>query len=189
MLKLLHHLALLSLVFAFATAAGAKPKPGPNFDDIMESYSLDQLEEVASYFSARVEADPLPKGDKIIKCDPPMTKINTWLAGPMAKLLDERRKLEVEYYVKKPAAFAARIKACVGRCMCAPYQAVLDAAANAPGLFDAAAHQANLKALKSEMRKVSVKQLRKCAEKSDWFCESDLQKYLQHPRPAPKKRS
>jgi len=168
-------LALVSLVTGSAVAAKKL-----NFATMLDTYNLEQIEQVGAYLMARVENDPLPKGEKIIKCDPPMSKVNSWMAGTMKQLVDERRKREVDLYVRDTASYLSRVKGCADRCSCAAYQSVFEQGGTL-GTMDAKAHELNVKALKQEIRKTSPKLLRKCAEQASWFCGSELQKYLVSP--------
>ncbi len=181
-------IVIWAIVLASLPVVASKKKPGKaTLESVLEAYNFEQIEQVAIYLTSRVEADPLPKGEKIIKCDPAMMKVNAWLAGPMPKLQDESRQLAAAAYVNDPASFKVQISGCSSRCSCEAYRVVLDGAANQSGVADSPAHQANLKILKQEMRKVSAKFLRQCATKAEWFCDSELQKYLAHPRTSAKK--
>lgn len=171
---------VFAIVLALVIAASASAAKKLNFASMLDTYSLEQTEQISTYLLARVEADPLPKGQKIIKCDPPMTKVNAWLAGTVKQLVDERRKREVDLYVRDTASYLSRVKGCSDRCTCGAYEAVFEQGGTM-GTMDAKAHAANVKALKQEMRKSSPKLLRKCAERVDWFCNSDLEKYLMSP--------
>lgn len=151
-----------------------------NFASMLETYKMEQIEQAGAYFMARVESDPLPKGEKLLACDPPMSKVNTWMAGTMKQLIDERRKREVDLYVRDTSSYGSRIKGCSEHCSCEAYKVVLELGGQM-GTIDPKAHEANGALLKQEMRKVSPKFLRKCAERATWFCGSDLLKYLASP--------
>lgn len=172
---------LLLIALSFQPAFGKKRKL--DFDAMLDLYSLDQMEQAANYFMARVELDPLPKGQKLIKCDPPMVKVNAWMSGPMARLSEERRKREVDVYVRDAAGYLARIKSCADKCTCPAYKAVVEMGGK-KGALDPAGHEKNVNAIKHEMRKVSEKLRRKCAVQADWICGSELQKYLMSPAAA-----
>jgi hypothetical protein len=173
---------VVSAMGSSALAAGDKKtsqkKPKKiNLSSMLETYSVEEVEQVSTYLTARVESDPLPKGEKIIKCDPPMVRVNAWLAGPMALLSEESRKQEAELYAREPSHYLNRIKGCAQKCSCSAWEFITTEGAT-KGVMDDKAHQANLKALKMELRKSNPRLLRKCAEKADWFCDSPMMKYL-----------
>ena len=169
--------ALVFLLAAGHADAKKKKHKGPTSDDIVKTYSMDQIEEVSNYLLARVEADPLPKGAKIIACDPPITKVNAWLSGPVHSLTDEKRALEDEAYKKSPAAFAEKIRGCADRCTCNAYQLLFEDVGE--GLKENPDHTKNLSAMKLEMRKAGKDQSLKCAKSLKWFCGSPFDKFLQ----------
>lgn len=178
-LKFFFACAILLFSLALSALAGAKGKKGETLDSIARKYSLDQLEQSANYMLARVEADPLPKGKKIISCDPPIEKINTWLAGTVRALIDEKRTAELESYKKDPASFAKRLRGCADRCTCNPYAAMFeeigDAGVQGPL---GTAHSENVALLKKEMRLAGKDQSMKCAKTLSWFCSSPLHEFL-----------
>jgi hypothetical protein len=182
--KILTRVSVLAILLALAmtplTTHGAtkkKSRKAPSSEAILKSYSMDQIEGVSNYLLARVEADPLPKGTKVLSCDPSMTKVNAWLSGPIHALTDEKRATEVEAYKKSPATFAQNIRGCSDRCTCNAYQLLFEDVAEA--LKDDLAHAKNLAAMKTEMRKVGKDQSLKCAKALLWFCGSPFDQYLQ----------
>src|SRR5690242_18251652 len=101
-------LIVFAMVFPIEGQAARSKKK--KFDEVVKSTNMDQIEQAANYFLARVEADPLPKGEKILKCDPPMRKVNAWLAGPLRALSDEKRTSEIEDYKKDPGKYFGRVR-------------------------------------------------------------------------------
>ena len=167
----------LTMVFFMVSPAGAGKRKKSKLSEVIERRSIDEIEQVTNYLTVRVEADPLPKGQKILKCDPTMVKVNSWLAGKMAKLSDEKLKAESDAYRANPKPYLKRIKWCADRCTCAVYNRLF--AAIGAEMAANSAHKGNQEQLKKELRKRKEKaRSLQCAKKLEWFCESDIHKYL-----------
>lgn len=182
----------------FEVAIGAEPKKANRTkkitsEEILKSYSLEQIAQVSNYFLARVEAEPMPEiqnsnqkntqknkksAQKIMKCDSAISieKVVFWMSGPLRALGDEKREAVVSEYLISPQLFADKVRGCAKVCTCNTYQLLFESLGDQ--ISGDSNHKKNLELMKLEMRQVGQEQSLKCAKELGWFCESPLHRFL-----------
>ena len=136
---------------------------------IMQEYSIQKLQQVASYLMLRVQSSET----ELLKCDPSPTDAQNWLSGPLHSLIDDKVPAETKLYQKNPKAFLEKIKSCHLLCSCNAYGDAVAAAEK-----NMAKHPLHKKITRTLDEETRAENPVNCAEKTKWFCGSSLEKFL-----------
>ncbi len=161
----------------------------PALDKILQQYSYEQLHAVAGYSSYFIIQDVSARAAKkkmspVLKCDPDtkslqsMEKFNVEMMQ-IKGLIDIKAPQETSRYTAQTVS--QRVKdgkyaTCLADCMCGAYADLLE---NIEPEKLKPEDLALIDKMKKQHLNLTDAQEKKCALKAAWYCESDLQKYLQ----------
>lgn len=171
------------------TTSAPEAPVDPALDKILKQYSYEQLHAVAGYSSYFIIQDVSARAAKkkmspVLKCDPDtkslksMEKFNVEMMQ-IKGLIDIKAPQETSRYAAQ--AVNQRVQdgkyaSCAETCMCGAYADLLE---NIEPEKLRAEDLSLIEKMKKQHLNLTDAQEKKCALKAAWYCESDLQKYLQ----------
>jgi hypothetical protein len=160
-----------------SSSAESAPAAATTSEAILQKYSLQELNSAANALKVMADAE---KGQDPVGCGIASDKALS-MTMPLKALIDQRMRTEVQDYEQDPKSYANTegFEICAKNCSCGVYSDIVEAARESSLPKNSAVqHKRNLTRLKAKAERQTAEASTTCAKKQNWFCSSDLRKFL-----------
>ncbi len=166
-------------------ASSSDSKSVANRDDVVQKYSLVELNSAANLLRAVTDAGiskPTENyGSEIVGCALTSRQARLMMM-PIKTLIDSSLRPEREAYLQNPKSYSNEksFESCAGTCSCGLFNSIVESADE--GSLPQGSlklHARNKQRLTAKASLQSAADRLTCAKKTTWFCGSDLKAYLE----------
>lgn len=156
----------------------------PSASEVRERYTISQLDSAQNALKVIAESSNDMKhdgGTEIIGCSLTVGKANA-MKMPLRSLVEGRMSSEREAYSADPAQYgdSNSFETCAASCSCGVLSEIVRGARTMKfKAKETKYHERWIARLKLKASALGERELKSCAMKQNWICESDLMKYLE----------
>ena len=168
-----------------SSKASVDLKSTANNDDIVQKYSISELNAAATALRAIADAGVSKpaddRGTEIIGCAMSSRQALS-MTMPIKALIDSSQRAERDAYALNPKSYSSEkaFESCASTCSCGLFSDIVESAADAAlPQGSAKIHARNKQRLTAKAAHQSAGDTLACAKKAAWFCGSDLKSYLE----------